>query len=39
VADHDALAARLPELLAGLAERTDPLLLEIAVEPDADFNP
>ena len=37
--DRETLASRLPELLAGLADRTDPLLLEVAVEPDPDFNP
>lgn len=39
VAAPAELPAALDEALAGLAERDEPLLLEVAVEPDPEFNP
>ncbi|HEY6015613.1 MAG TPA: hypothetical protein VIU16_02405, partial [Gaiellaceae bacterium] len=39
VASPDELPAVLGEALAGLAERDEPLLLEVAVDPDPEFNP
>ena len=39
VSEHAELLAALDEVLPGLAGRTAPLLLEVMVEPDPDFNP
>ncbi|MGZ4388845.1 MAG: thiamine pyrophosphate-dependent enzyme, partial [Gaiellaceae bacterium] len=39
VAVPDELPAALDEALAGLAERGEPLLLEVAVDPDPEFAP
>ena len=39
VSEHADLLAALDEVLPGLAGRTAPLLLEVIVEPDPDFNP
>jgi benzoylformate decarboxylase len=39
VAAPDELPAALDEALAGLAERDEPLLLEVAVDPDPEFSP
>jgi benzoylformate decarboxylase len=36
---HDDLLAELDELVPGLAARTEPLVLEIVVEPDSTFRP
>lgn len=36
---HDELLAALDELIPGLAARTEPLVLEIVVEPDPTFRP
>jgi thiamine pyrophosphate-dependent acetolactate synthase large subunit-like protein len=35
--DHDDLLRTLDEVLPGLADRTEPLLLEVVVAPDSDF--
>jgi benzoylformate decarboxylase len=37
VEDHDDLLRTLDEVLPGLADRTEPLLLEVVVAPDPDF--
>jgi benzoylformate decarboxylase len=39
VETHADLVAVLDELVPGLRERSEPLLLEVAVEPDATFEP
>ena len=39
VEEHGELLGALDEVLPGLAGRTTPLLLEVVVEPDADFDP
>ena len=39
IADLDALREMLDEVVPGLADRNEPLLLEVTVEPDSDFNP
>ena len=39
VDEHGELLAALDEVLPGLAGRTTPLLLEVVVEPDPDFDP
>jgi benzoylformate decarboxylase len=39
VREHDDLLATLDEVLPGLAGRDEPLLLEVAVAPDATFAP
>ena len=39
IEEHDDLLGTLDELVPGLASRTDPLLLEVLVEPDATFRP
>ena len=39
VDEHGELLAALDEVLPGLAGRTTPLLLEVIVEPDPDFDP
>ena len=39
VSDHDDLLAVLDEVLPGLAGRDEPLLLEVAVAPEATFAP
>ncbi len=39
VATAEELAATLPDLCAGLAERTEPLVVEVAVEAGAHFQP
>jgi benzoylformate decarboxylase len=39
VEDHGTLLAVLDEVVPGLAGRTEPLLLEVAVEADATFAP
>jgi benzoylformate decarboxylase len=39
VEDHGELLARLDELLSGLRDSSEPFLLEVAVEPDASFEP
>jgi benzoylformate decarboxylase len=39
VDDLDALTRSLDELLAGLADRREPVLLEVAVAPDESFEP
>jgi benzoylformate decarboxylase len=39
VAEHDELLRLLDEAMPGLAERSAPLLLEVMVEADADFDP
>jgi benzoylformate decarboxylase len=39
VEKHDDLLDALDEVLPGLASRTTPLLLEVVVEPDPDFDP
>jgi benzoylformate decarboxylase len=36
---HDELLAALDDLIPGLAARTEPLVLEIVVEPDPTFRP
>jgi benzoylformate decarboxylase len=38
VADLDTLRQVLDEVVPGLADRNEPLLLEVTVEPDPDFN-
>jgi benzoylformate decarboxylase len=37
VEEYDDLLGTLDEVVPGLAERTEPLLLEVIVAPDADF--
>jgi benzoylformate decarboxylase len=37
IADLDTLREVLDEVVPGLADRTEPLLLEVTVEPDRDF--
>jgi benzoylformate decarboxylase len=39
IGDHDELLQVLDEVLPGLADRSEPLLLEVAVAPDATFAP
>jgi benzoylformate decarboxylase len=39
ISDHETLTATLDEVLPGLAERSDPLLLEVVVAPDTTFEP
>ncbi|MFG2192031.1 hypothetical protein [Streptomyces sp. NPDC048639] len=39
VEDHASLLAELDALLPGPADRGQPYLLEVAVEPDHDFTP
>jgi benzoylformate decarboxylase len=39
VSTHDALLEQLDEAIPTLAARTEPLLLDVAVEPDAEFAP
>jgi benzoylformate decarboxylase len=39
IEEHGELIAALDGALPGLAGRTTPLLLEVVVEPDAEFNP
>ena len=39
IEEHGDLIAALDEVLPGLAGRTTPLLLDVVVEPDAEFNP
>jgi benzoylformate decarboxylase len=39
VETHDDLVATLDEVVPGLADRRDPLLLEVVVEPDETFRP
>ncbi len=39
IGDHDELLAALDEVVPTLAERREPLLLEVAVEPDEVFAP
>ena len=39
VSEHAELLAVLDEVLPGLAGRSEPLLLEVAVAPDATFAP
>jgi benzoylformate decarboxylase len=39
VSDHAELLAALDEVLPGLAGRTEPLLLEVAITPEATFTP
>jgi benzoylformate decarboxylase len=39
VADHTELLERLDGLLPALADRAEPLLLEVVVAPDATFDP
>ncbi len=39
VTDHDALLREFDTLLPALADRTEPLVLEVAVEADATFRP
>jgi benzoylformate decarboxylase len=39
LADLESLKATLDEVVPGLAERNEPLLLEVTVEPDSDFQP
>jgi len=36
---HDALLAVLDEVVPGLAERTEPLVLGVVVEADPTFQP
>ena len=36
--EHDELLAALDDVLPGLADRDEPLLLEVAVEPDETFD-
>jgi benzoylformate decarboxylase len=36
---HEALLVALDELIPGLATRTEPLVLEVVVEPDSTFRP
>jgi benzoylformate decarboxylase len=37
VEDHDDLLRTLDEVVPGLGDRTEPLLLEVVVTPDQDF--
>ena len=39
IEDHDELLAVLDEVVPGLAARTEPLVLDIAVEADPTFDP
>jgi benzoylformate decarboxylase len=39
VRDHGELLQVLDEVLPGLADRDEPLLLEVAVAPDLRFTP
>ncbi|HMG99100.1 MAG TPA: thiamine pyrophosphate-dependent enzyme, partial [Gaiellales bacterium] len=39
VGDHAELLAVLDDVLPGLADRGEPLLLEVAIAPDATFAP
>jgi thiamine pyrophosphate-dependent acetolactate synthase large subunit-like protein len=39
ISDHDTLLSTLDEVLPGLAERTEPLLLEVVIAPDTTFEP
>jgi benzoylformate decarboxylase len=39
ISDHDTLTATLDEVLPGLADRSEPLLLEVVVGPDTTFEP
>lgn len=39
VGDHPRLLAELDDVVAGLADRDAPLVLEVAVEPDTEFAP
>ena len=39
IVEHDELLGVLDEVLPGLAGRSEPLLLEVAVAPDATFAP
>jgi benzoylformate decarboxylase len=39
VDSHDAMAAALDEIILTLVDRVDPVVLEVAVEPDATFEP
>jgi benzoylformate decarboxylase len=39
ISDHDALLRTLDEVLPNLAERSEPLLLEVVVSPDTTFEP
>jgi benzoylformate decarboxylase len=38
VGSHDELAAVLDDVVPELGERTEPLLLEVTVEPDATYD-
>jgi benzoylformate decarboxylase len=39
IEEHEDLLAALDELIPGLPARTEPLVLEVVVEPDATFRP
>jgi len=39
IEEHDGLLAALDELIPGLSARTEPLVLEVVVEPDPTFRP
>jgi benzoylformate decarboxylase len=39
ISDHDTLVRTLDEVLPSLAERAEPLLLEVVVAPDPAFEP